>query len=93
MPQTRNPQGQQGNQGDTPAKTTEDKATKFKRIAGKRTADAIAAIEKVGATTRPSTYEYTDEQAEKIVTALDDAVKAVRQSFADKGGTKASFDL
>lgn len=94
MPQARqNQQGQQGNQGGTPDTPKEDKAAKFKRIAGKRTADAIAAIEKVGATTRPSTYTYTEDQATKIVDALEDAVKGVRESFANKGGTAATFDL
>jgi hypothetical protein len=93
MPQTRNPQQeQQANQGEN-NKPKEAKDARFKRIAGKRTADAIAAIEKVGATTRPSTYTYTEEQATKIVEALEQAVAGVRESFANKGGTAATFDL
>lgn len=93
MPQARNTQqGQQGQQGEGD-KPKESKEDRFKRIAGKRTADAIAAIEKVGATTRPSTYTYTEDQATKIVDALEDAVKGVRESFANKGGTAATFDL
>lgn len=58
-----------------------DKAGNFKRLAGKRVPKAIAAIRSVSKLASKASYEYTDEQAEKVVSALEAEVAALRQQF------------
>src|SRR3954454_17806573 len=84
------PSGENGQKKDE--KPPETKADRFRRIAGKRTGDALAAIEKGGHTPRSATYEYTDEQVEKIVKALHHKVDAVQQVLKN-GGEAAMFEL
>lgn len=71
----------------------ESKDTRFKRVAGKRTADALASLSRLGGTANKSNYEYSDEQVAKITDALDKAVADVKQRFAQGGDKPASFDL
>src|SRR3954454_8025948 len=77
------PTGENGQKKDE--KPPETKADRFRRIAGKRTGEALAAIEKVGHTSRSATYEYTDEQVDKIVSALHDKVDSVEQALKNGG--------
>jgi hypothetical protein len=106
MPQARTPNrpATTGTQGDSnpPAATNgqgenaradESKADRFRRIAGKRTADALKAIEKVGATSRSTTYEYTDEQVDKIVSAMREKVDGVEKALKAHGGDSGTFAL
>jgi cytochrome c556 len=71
----------------------ESKADRFRRIAGKRTAEALKAIEKVGATSRSTTYEYTDDQVDKIVTAMREQVDGVEKALKAHGGDSGTFAL
>jgi len=75
----------------TPAadKPAETKAEKFARLGMARVPRAIKAITNIG-NLAGSGYESTTEQREKIVTALESAVAAVKARFSgtsDKGPT------
>lgn len=79
---------------DKPAESkAESKADRFRRIAGKRTAEALTAIEKIGHTSRSATYEYTDEQVDKIVTALREKVDGVEAALKNGGESAGTFAL
>jgi predicted amidohydrolase len=86
------PTGTTGSGKDN-GKAAESKADKFRRVAGKRTAEALAAIEKIGATSRSTTYEYTDEQVDKITAALREQVDGVEKALKAHGGSGAGFEL
>lgn len=58
----------------------ESKADKFKRLAEPRVNNALAKIALLGNLTS-SSYEFTAEQAEKILTSLKAEVEAVEQKF------------
>lgn len=79
--------------GKKDEKPAESKADRFRRIAGKRTAEALTAIEKVGHTSRSTTYEYTDEQVDKIVSALREKVDGVEAALKNGGESAGTFAL
>lgn len=70
----------------------ETKAQRFVRLGKQRVAKALKQIESIGKLTGAN-YEHTPEQAEKIVTALEAAVKGVKNKFAGTKETVAAFDL
>lgn len=62
------------------------KRVKFVNLAEKRTIKTIKAIRQIGnLTQRPSTYEYGDLDAKKIIDALQAEVDALAEKF---GGPK-----
>lgn len=67
----------------------ETKAQRFQRLATKRTQVALKRIGLVGNLTGPG-YDYTPEQAAKIISALRAAVSAVETKFSRTRGAKAS---
>ena len=67
----------------------ETKSQRFQRLATKRTQAALKKIRLLGNLTS-SSYDYTPEQAAKIVSALRAAVGAVEGKFNRVRGTKAS---
>lgn len=60
----------------------ESKSDRFRRLANVRVPGALKRIGHVKNLAFKSTYDYTPEQAAKIVAALEDAVKLVRQAFS-----------
>jgi hypothetical protein len=58
-----------------------DKATKFVELANKRVNRAIKDIQLVGNLANRQNYEFTDEQAKKILKALQQEIETLRQSF------------
>jgi hypothetical protein len=70
----------------------ETKADKFRRLATARVPSAIKRINAV-AKLSGSGYEYTPEQASKIVTALVQAVNALRQRFEGGSVQAEEFDI
>ena len=58
----------------------ESKADKFKRLAAKRTNNALKQINNLG-NLSTSAYEYTPEQVEKIFGALQGALDECRAKF------------
>ena len=70
----------------------ESKADKFKRLASKRVVNAISKVELI-ANLAGSGYEYTPEQVEKILTALQGAVDKVKAAFNKQKIEKTEFTL
>jgi hypothetical protein len=62
-----------------------DKASKFIELANKRVNRAIKDIQLVGNLANRQNYEFTDEQARKIVKALQQEVDTLKQSFSATG--------
>lgn len=58
----------------------ESKAEKFRRIASKRTNNALRQIDNIGKLSG-SSYEYTNEQVEKIFDALQKALDSAHAKF------------
>jgi hypothetical protein len=71
---------------------TESKNEKFKRLATRRVRYVIRKIESIGKLSSPS-YEYTDEEVEKIFTVLQETLDNVKASFSTKRPKKKEFEL
>ena len=69
----------------------ETKAETFKRLAIKRTTNALDKIRLIG-NLSSANYEYTAEQVEKICDTLRDAIDNVEKKFA-KTKEKAKFEF
>jgi hypothetical protein len=61
--------------------TTESKADKFKRLGTGRVNRTVHQIQLLANLANRSTYEYTPEQADKLLTALQGAVDDVVSAF------------
>lgn len=57
------------------------KQQSFKRLAVKRVPKAIAALRSVGKLASTTSYEYTDEQANKVVETLQAELDKVKSQF------------
>lgn len=68
---------------------------KFVRLANKRVPSAIKAIQLVANLSNKSNYDYSDEDASKIVKALQDELNSCRRRFelAAKGKSNSQFAL
>lgn len=73
--------------GKPKAPEGETKAGKFKRIAGGRMANALKAIGSLENTASKASYEYSDSDVEKMLSALREATDRVEKVF--KGEEKA----
>lgn len=74
-------------------KKIEQKATKFREMAGKRTAKAMQAIRLLGNLASPN-YVYSTEQVDKVISALQKEIDTVYEAFkAKKGKEKVTFQL
>ena len=70
----------------------ESKSDKFKRLASKRVVNAISKIELI-TNLAGSGYEYTPEQVEKILGALQGSVDKVKAAFSKQKIEKTDFKL
>ena len=70
----------------------ESKSDKFKRLASKRVVNAISKIELL-TNLAGSSYEYTPEQVEKILGALQGSVDKVKAAFSKQKIEKTDFHL
>lgn len=61
--------------------TTRDKAEKFIELANKRVNKALKDMQLIGNLANKQNYEFTEEQAKKIVRALQHEVDIIKQSF------------
>jgi hypothetical protein len=59
-----------------------DKRERFVSLAEKRVPKAISALRLVGNLANTHNYSYTDEEASKILAALDKELKLLRGRFA-----------
>lgn len=66
----------------------ETKSERFKRVANPRLIKAIKAIQLVGNCSDTGSYEYTDEQIDKLESALKQSVTKVVTQFRNRGATE-----
>lgn len=59
----------------------ESRADKFKRIAENRTNEMIRRIRILGNCSNRSTYDYTEQQVNKIFAAIDSELKRAKARF------------
>lgn len=76
-------------QAVNPTPPVVDKSASFKTLASARTSKALNAIKIIGNLANKANYEYTDEQVQKILDALDTACAQVDAAFKNPG-VKAS---
>lgn len=79
--------------GRLPVDPNENPAKKFHRLAVKRMTKALKAISYVGNLGNKRQYQYTDEQRNKILKSLADAVSDVVRKFSEERSTESSFTL
>lgn len=70
----------------------ESKSDKFKRLATKRVKNAISKIEII-TNLSASSYEYTAEEVDKIIAALQGSVNKVKAAFSKQKIEKTEFHL
>ncbi|QHS52371.1 hypothetical protein [Edaphobacter sp. 12200R-103] len=71
-----------------------DKRAKFVELANKRVTKTIRDLKLVGNLSNRAAYDYTDDDAKKIVRALQKEVDSIRSRFADNGdSTSLDFSL
>jgi hypothetical protein len=64
-----------------------DKRAKFVELANKRVNKAIAQLRLVGNLSNKSAYEFTDDDARKILKALQKEVETLKSKFTDGAGS------
>jgi hypothetical protein len=71
------------------------KSDNFKRLAEKRVTECIKKIRLIGNLANKNNYEYTEEQAKKIIITLENEVKLLKNKFKEEAETSNfmfSFD-
>lgn len=66
--------------------TEETKAQKFSRLGSMRTTKAINAMRALQKLSNRNNYEFTQEQSDKIVSALKKELESVHRAFNTTGG-------
>lgn len=67
-----------------------DKSSKFVELANKRVNRAIKDIQLVGNLANRTNYEYSEEQAKKILKALQQEIDVLKQVFQTAGESQKS---
>jgi hypothetical protein len=62
----------------------ETKEKRFKRIASKRTENALEALRKLGNCSNRAIYSYSREDLNKIFSAVDSEIKRIKLLFSGK---------
>jgi len=76
-----------------PADPNESKSDKFRRLANMRVPRVIKSLAAVESLANRSAYERTDEQSEKILQAIEEAVKSLRRRFQGAPQAKTGWSL
>jgi hypothetical protein len=69
----------------------ESRHERFKRLAAKRTNDILEKIRILGNCSNKSSYEYTEEEVNKIFNEIDKQLKLTKAKFL--GGKRERFRL
>lgn len=70
----------------------ESKHDRFKRLASKRVQNAVKKIELIGNLASPG-YEYSEEDVEKIMNALQETIDQVKDAFSKRKPKVNKFEL
>ena len=71
----------------------ESKGDKFRRLANRRVPRAVKALDAVRNLANVSQYEYTPEQRAAVISALSDALAAVRIAFEGRKDASATWRI
>lgn len=71
----------------------ESKSDKFRRLGGKRMAVALKSLAGVKSLANRGSYDWTDEQGEKIVSALRAEIDALETALKATAQAKATADV
>ena len=88
----KNVEGESKEENEVKSTEGESKSDKFKRLATKRVKNAISKVELI-TNLAGSGYEYTPEEVEKILNALQGSVDKVKAAFSKQKITKSEFEL
>ena len=69
----------------------ETRHERFKRVASKRTNEILEKIRIIGNCSNKSSYEYTEEEVNKIFSEIDKQLKLTKAKFL--GGKRERFKL
>lgn len=69
-----------------------DKSERFQKIATARTQKVLDTMVQLSHCARPQSYEYTAEQVEQILSALEVGVSQVKSSFQGKDRFRLTND-
>ncbi|MDO9304425.1 MAG: hypothetical protein Q7T77_03800 [Sulfuricurvum sp.] len=72
---------------------TENKNSKFKRIASKRVNDILKKFDLLENCSNKSHYQYSEEEISKIFSTLEKRLKEVRSTFRPNKDTNKNFNL
>lgn len=70
-----------------------DKQQKFVKLANNRVNKAIKSIQLVSNLSNKQNYEYSDEQAQKIIRAIQSEVELMKDGFQKNKSTGNKFQL
>lgn len=70
-----------------------DKQEKFKELAEKRVNKALTGLRLIGNLANRNNYDYTEKQADLIISTLETEVKILRQKFKSSAPSKKTFKL
>ena len=72
---------------------TRDNRAKFKTLANKRVNKALQTLKLIGNLSNKRHYDYDESDAKKILKALDDELKNVKQKFNKSTDIKGGFNI
>lgn len=70
-----------------------NKAKKFRELAEKRVNKALNGIRLIANLSNRNNYEYTEDEAEKIIGVLEGELKALKSKFTAEGQQRGKFKL
>lgn len=70
-----------------------EKQNKFIKLAEQRTNKVLKSIEVLSHCSNVYTYEYTDEQVDKIFDAIEEELKRVKSKFKSNNPERKEFKL
>ena len=77
-----------------PKRVSRDKSAKFVELATSRVNRSLKELALVGNLANRSNYQYTDEQAKKIIRALQVGLEQVKSRFSSGGAlNQSNFEL
>lgn len=70
-----------------------DKQAKFKELAEKRVNNTLNCLRLISNLANRNNYEYSEKEAQKIITVLEDEIKALKTKFTASPTKRRAFKL
>ena len=71
----------------------EQKRERFEKVATKRVRAILDKLRLLGNCANTATYNYTEEDTQKIFSAIDSELRRVKKSFFKNNGPRKNFSL